>query len=64
MLGNVDADSSYFEHGSIVSLQPSLSTVKGLWLGNTTFHYSSINKEGGALKDSQVKSNVEKVFSE
>ena len=38
MLGNIDADSSYFEHGGIVSLQSPLGTVEGLGLGNTTFH--------------------------
>lgn len=52
MLGNVDADSSDFEHGRVVGLQPSLGTVEGLGLGDTTFHYSSI-KRRGPLKHSQ-----------
>ena len=62
VLGNIDADSSYFEHGGIVSLQSPLGTVQGLGLGNTTFHYSSINREGGSLKYGQTKRNFENVF--
>lgn len=45
----------------IVSLQSS-GTVEGLRLGNTTFHYSSINREGGSLKYGQIKRNFENIF--
>ena len=64
VLGNIDADSSYFEHSGIVSLQSPLGTVEGLRLGNTTFHYSSINREGGSLKYGQIKRNFENIFWE
>lgn len=64
MLGYVDADSSHFEHGGIVSLQPSLGTVEGLGLGNATFHYSSINRERGSFKYGQTKRDFEKIFWE
>lgn len=55
MLRDVDTDSSYFEYCSIVCLQPSLGTVEGLGLGNTTFHYSSSNRGERLLKHSQMK---------
>lgn len=55
MLRDVDADSSYFEYSSIVCLQPSLGTVEGLGLGNTTFHHGSSNRGGKLLEHSQMK---------
>lgn len=45
VLGDVDADGPDFEHGGVVSLQPPLSTVQGLGLGDAAFHHGP--SEGG-----------------
>lgn len=64
MLGDVDADGTDFEHGSIVRLQAPLGAVEGLGLGDTAFHDGSSYREGGLLKHSQILGNFAKSISE